>query len=74
MAYKNDILSNEKMATLLAKRCYSSNTDMKDFVVQLFIEYVCLPKEFGKMSYSESEMKQYILNYLNGVINEPIIK
>ena len=74
MAHINDILSNEKIAAILAKRCYSSNTDMKDLAVQLFIEYVCLPKEFGKLGYTELEMKQYILNYLNGVINEPTVK
>lgn len=64
-----NIITNEKMASILAKRCYSPNTDIKEYAVQLFIERVCLPSTFDKLGYSEKEMEKYILDYLNGAIN-----
>ena len=70
MANIDGIISNEKMASILAKKCYSPNVDVKDLAVQLFVERVCLPNNYDKLGYTEKEMKIYILNYLNGAIGE----
>jgi hypothetical protein len=59
---KSKILSNKKIAEIIAKKVYNPSLSDTEFAFQLFVEKMACPKDCK--SYSEKDMKKWILKKL----------